>query len=66
MKIALFHNSYQIRGGEDSMFELEQAALRELGHEVVVYHVSNTEALGANRLGAKIQTALTAAYNKSS
>ncbi len=66
MKIALFHNSYQMRGGEDSMFELEQAALRALGHEVVVYHVSNTDTLGSNSLGTKIHTALTAAYNKSS
>ena len=66
MKIALFHNSYQIRGGEDSMFELEQDILRELGHDVVVYHVSNTTALGDNTLRSKISTALKAAHNQSS
>lgn len=66
MKIALFHNSYQVRGGEDSMFELEQDALRALGHEVVVYHVSNMNSLGANTVTSKIRTALGAAYNKSS
>lgn len=34
MKIALFHNAYRTRGGEDTMVELELEALRSAGHEV--------------------------------
>lgn len=66
MKIALFHNSYQTRGGEDSMFELEVAALRATGHVVVTYHVDNTQALGNGDLKAKIVTALNTPHSKPS
>ena len=66
MKIALFHNSYQTRGGEDSVFELETAALRNYGHEVVTYHVNNTSVLGSGSMAAKIKTAWNAPHNKAS
>ncbi len=66
MKIALFHNSYQTRGGEDSVFELEATALRDYGHEVVTYHVNNTSVLADGGLAAKIKTAWKAPHNKAS
>ena len=43
MKICLVHNSYEQRGGEDVVFEQEMANLKRHGHEVIVYHHSNTE-----------------------
>lgn len=66
MKIALFHNSYQIRGGEDSMFELEARALRALGHEVLEYHVDNASSIGNADLRSKIKTALQAPHSNES
>lgn len=66
MKIAVFHNRYQTRGGEDSMFELEVSALRAAGQEVVTYEVDNTQALGSGDLKAKIRTALDAPHSQSS
>ena len=66
MKIALFHNSYRIRGGEDRMFELETDALRKHGHEVITYHIENSEALGQDTLYQKIRTALEAPYSRRS
>lgn len=66
MKIALFHNSYQTRGGEDSMFELEVAALRKAGQEIVTYQVDNTKVLANGGIQAKIRTALDAPHSKPS
>lgn len=43
MKICLVHNSYEQRGGEDVVFEQERANLTRGGHDVIVYHRSNTE-----------------------
>jgi glycosyltransferase involved in cell wall biosynthesis len=43
MKICLVHNSYEQRGGEDVVFEQERANLIRGGHDVIVYHRSNTE-----------------------
>lgn len=66
MKIALFHNSYQTRGGEDSMFELEATALSDDGHEVATYHVNNASVLGSGNIAAKITTAWNAPHSKAS
>ena len=66
MKIALFHNSYQTRGGEDSVFEIEATALRDYGHEVVTYHVNNASVLAGGNITAKIKTAWQAPHNKAS
>ncbi|MEX0326950.1 MAG: glycosyltransferase family 4 protein [Puniceicoccaceae bacterium] len=54
MKIALFHNYYKLRGGEDVMFELECSALREAGHEVVTFILRNEEEI---RSGSPLATA---------
>lgn len=45
MRIALFHNYYQLRGGEDQVFELEVQALRKLGHEVFPFTARNEDSL---------------------
>lgn len=41
LRILLCHNAYQLRGGEDSVFEAEVALLREHGHEVEVFQRHN-------------------------
>lgn len=41
MTIALLHNYYQYRGGEDTVFEAEARLLEERGHRVVRYAVHN-------------------------
>ena len=66
MKIALFHNYYKQPGGEDTMFELEIAALREHGHTVIPYTVHNSHTLTKNSLSQKIRTALNAPHSYSS
>jgi glycosyltransferase involved in cell wall biosynthesis len=43
MRILSIHNSYQIRGGEDESRESEERLLREMGHKVEVYEVSNDQ-----------------------
>jgi glycosyltransferase involved in cell wall biosynthesis len=50
MKILLVHNSYRQRGGEDVVFEQERANLERAGHNVVVYHRSNSEIEPSSRL----------------
>ena len=41
MRILLAHNTYQHKGGEDSVFLAEGNLLRESGHEVLEYTKSN-------------------------
>ena len=41
MTIALLHNYYQHRGGEDTVFEAEARLLEERGHRVIRYAVHN-------------------------
>ncbi len=43
MKIVVVHNSYQLPGGEDTVFANETRLLEEHGHKVVAYHRSNHE-----------------------
>jgi glycosyltransferase involved in cell wall biosynthesis len=43
MQILSVHNSYQIRGGEDESRESEERLLRQMGHQVEVYEVSNNQ-----------------------
>lgn len=66
MKIALFHNSYQVRGGEDTMFELEAKALQESGNEVICYHIENSKILSNASLCDKVKTALSAPRSRHS
>ena len=41
MRALLIHNRYQERGGEDGVFEAEQALLRRCGHEVLTIEFDN-------------------------
>jgi len=41
MRVLLIHNTYRMRGGEDTVVDSETQLLRDNGHEVVVYHRSN-------------------------
>jgi len=43
MRIALFHNAYRTRGGEDAMVELEAAALEVAGHAVSTLRLENKD-----------------------
>ncbi len=45
----IVHNSYQQRGGEDTVFEAEYELLRRNGYDVAKYHVSNDELEGLSR-----------------
>ncbi|STR45536.1 glycosyltransferase involved in cell wall biosynthesis [Iodobacter fluviatilis] len=49
LRILLVHNSYQQRGGEDSVVENELALLRSYGHQVELYFRHNDELSGLNR-----------------
>ncbi|RMH48625.1 MAG: glycosyltransferase [Gammaproteobacteria bacterium] len=41
MKILAAHNYYQVRGGEESIFETEVDLLKAHGHEVLLYTIHN-------------------------
>ncbi len=43
LKVLIGHNSYQVRGGEDIVFEQETQLLQQMGHQVVEYRRSNDE-----------------------
>lgn len=43
MKILLFHNKYQLAGGEDTVLENEKALLKANGHSVELYARHNDE-----------------------
>jgi glycosyltransferase involved in cell wall biosynthesis len=43
LKIILVHNTYQLPGGEDVVFEQERQMLERSGHQVAVYYRSNFE-----------------------
>ena len=38
MRVAVFHNRYVFRGGEDAVVDLEMELLRKAGHEAYVLH----------------------------
>ena len=50
MNIALLHNYYQHRGGEDTVFEAEARLLEERGHHVVRYVVHNDDVQRISRV----------------
>ena len=43
MRIAVFHNGYVCRGGEDAVVDLEVDLLRKAGHEVHLFSVDSAE-----------------------
>ncbi len=64
MRIALFHNYYKMRGGEDEVFELECRALEACGHEVHVFTVHNDKAFSGRSPFGRAMVAFRAPYNR--
>jgi glycosyltransferase involved in cell wall biosynthesis len=62
MRIAIFHNRYVYRGGEDSVVDIEAELLRKAGHQVHLFTVDNREALAGSPLGA-VRAGLRARWN---
>ena len=56
MKIIIAHNSYQSRGGEDSVAETEILMLRQRGHEVIEYRRHNDEIVDISRISLAADT----------
>ena len=46
MRVAMFHNRYARRGGEDEAFDREVDLLRKAGCEVFVFEVDSDEVRG--------------------
>jgi glycosyltransferase involved in cell wall biosynthesis len=53
MNILIVHNSYQQRGGEDTVFAQECDLLRDAGHHVIAYQQSNDD-IGADSVSGKV------------
>lgn len=62
MRVAMVHNRYRERGGEDSVFEAEVELLRARGIEVEAYEVHNDEVAGI----APASLALKTVWNRAS
>jgi len=56
MKILVIHNTYQHRGGEDSVVEAEISLLRSHGHEVATYFRHNDDIVAMSHASAAQQT----------
>ena len=60
MRIAVVHNAYKLRGGEDAVVENETKLLSQAGHDVTTFIVSNDEIAG---IGAKLRIAVNAIHS---
>ena len=58
MRVLLAHNSYLQPGGEDVAFEADATLLRDHGHEVRLFRVSNEQAALLSRPALAISDAL--------
>ena len=56
MRILLVHSYYQLRGGEDAVFEAERDLLLSRGHDVRTYVVNNRLMSELSPLGAAVRT----------
>jgi glycosyltransferase involved in cell wall biosynthesis len=65
MKVLTIHNSYQERGGEDTVFEAEQNLLRAHGHDVVASREDNSTVTNPS-LAASIRLASGTVWSTSS
>lgn len=63
MKIALIHNEYQQRGGEDVVVENEKRLLADAGHEVHLFQADNRQIGSAL---SQVKTALGVTYSRAS
>ncbi len=55
-RVLIVHNTYQQRGGEDSVVEAECALLREAGHEVELYQRNNADVASRGQLQLAVDT----------
>ena len=62
MRVALFHNRYLQRGGEDVVVETEAELLRKAGHQVRLFVVDNRDEIGSSPAGA-LRAGLRARWN---
>ena len=62
MRVGIFHNRYQQRGGEDAAVEAEAELLAKGGHEVARFSADNADAVSGRALGA-LRTALGTRWN---
>jgi glycosyltransferase involved in cell wall biosynthesis len=62
MRVAIFHNRYIHRGGEDSVVDFEAELLRKAGHEVRLFTVDNREEIAGSALGT-LRAGLRARWN---
>jgi glycosyltransferase involved in cell wall biosynthesis len=65
MRVALFHNQYRVRGGEERTVDFEHELLEGAGHRVKRLEVSNEEVFGASRIQAA-GAAIRAPWNRQS
>jgi glycosyltransferase involved in cell wall biosynthesis len=64
MRVAIFHNRYIYRGGEDAVVDLEAELLRKAGHEVQLFIVDNRDEIAGSTLKA-LRAGLRARWNPS-
>ncbi|MEO1298494.1 MAG: glycosyltransferase [Cyanobacteria bacterium J06636_16] len=62
MMILTVHNRYQIRGGEDAVFDAEDRLLREQGNKIIQYEAHND---AIERLG-KLKTSVRTIWSRES
>jgi len=62
MRVAIFHNRYIYRGGEDGVVDMEAELLRNAGHEVELFIVDNRDEIAGSALGA-LRAGLRARWN---
>jgi glycosyltransferase involved in cell wall biosynthesis len=66
MRVAIFHNRYRHRGGEDSVVDFEVEALRKAGHTVRAFLVDNRDEIGPSVSGVvgALRAGLNARWNE--
>ncbi|MEM7410753.1 MAG: glycosyltransferase family 4 protein [Myxococcota bacterium] len=65
LRVAVFHNRYLHRGGEDTAVDTEVRLLQEAGHEVRTCFVDNRDEIGG-RTGGALRAAARARWNPES
>lgn len=64
MRILTIHNKYQLRGGEDESSDAEDKLLRDRGHDVLRYEVSNAKIVPGRYIQVGLQTVYSPASYK--
>ncbi len=66
MRIAIIHNAYHYRGGEDSVVSFQAELLAAAGHEVHGFTVSNDDVFGCGRPVKALAAAMRSPWNRES